>query len=135
MAWQNVPFLNVLVKAIENIISLTAVASGSTTLSNGQDATFTITTTATSKARTLVAYDWSLYLGSVSTANHFPDGANITMSNWVIIPFSNDWGDTNNTNTVMQVYVRNVSAGASQTVVLEVQSRLLQNSTTLGGSS
>ena len=129
------PFLNFLTKGIENIISLTSVVSANTTLSNGQSATFTITTTSNSGNRTMTIHDFTLYIGSVAAGNQLPDGGNITMSQWVVVPFVNDWGGTDNIDTVTKVYVENVSAGSSQKVIIEAQARFIQNSTTLGGSS
>lgn len=135
MSWAKVPFLDFLKKAIENIISLTATATGSTTLSNGQGATFVITTTTTSGNRSMVIHDWTLYVGSVADANKLPNGSGVDMTKWIVTPFVNDWGDTDNKNTVAKIYVQNVSAGANQSVLLRVQARLIQNSTTLGGTA
>lgn len=122
-------------RSIESLITITSPESASTTLSNGEFATFTITTTGTSGGVTMVIHDFTLYLGSVSAAHALPDGSSIDMSQWQVVAFPNDWGATNNINTVTKVYVRNISAGASQTVAIHVQARMLQNSVTLGGTS
>ena len=135
VAKSRLPVINGLTKAIENIISLTDTVSGSTTLSNGQGATFTITTTATSGNRTMTIHDYAIYIGSVSGNNVLPNGASIDMTKWIVSSFTNDWNDTDFLNTVTKVYVQNVSAGASQTVIIEARARFIQNSTTLGGAS
>lgn len=127
--------INYLQKSIENIISITGSVSGSSTLNNGQYAIFTITTTGTSGNRTFVVHDWTLYIGSVAAANALPDGASITPTQWSVQTFVNDFGSTDNVDTVTKIYVQNVSAGASQKVIIDVQARMIQNSTTLGGSA
>lgn len=129
------PALGFLKQAIENIVSLTGVASASTTLSNGQSATFTITTTPNSGELALVIHDWTIYIGSAAVGNQLPDGGNITSSQWIVIPYVNDWGATNNINAVAKIYVENVSAGSNQTVILYEQGRLIQNSVTGGAST
>lgn len=115
-------------KVIENVIQPSGVATGtSNALSNGGTWTFNISTTNTGGAITLVAPDITLYLTSVSAANQFPDGSNIDMSQWQIVGPWNDWGDTDNINTFTRIFIRNISAGASKTIVLKVNSRAISN--------
>ncbi|MDD5407019.1 MAG: hypothetical protein PHE73_08795 [Sulfurovaceae bacterium] len=134
MAIFNLPFLDKLRKAIEQIVVLSNVAAASTTLGNGQQAVFTMTTTGSSGARILADTDITIYMDSISAANAFPGGANIDMSQWQMVGPFNDWGATNNINNKSRLFLRNISAG-SHTVVFRGQCRLIQNSVSLGSSS
>jgi hypothetical protein len=122
-------------QAVENIIQTTVTGSATSgTLANGDSWFFTITFTNTAGAKTLVVPDVTLYLTSVSSANQFPDGSNITITDWTIIGPWNDWGDTNNTNTVTRIGITNISAG-NQVVLLRTQGRVIANTLTGGGSA
>ncbi len=83
----------------------------------------------------MTIHDFTIYIGSVSDSNKLPNGGGINMTQWIVTAFANDWGDTDNINTVTKIYVQNVSAGSSKTVIVEVQPRFIQNSVTLSGST
>ena len=114
---------------LDGIIESTGTASGSTTLANGEQVVFTITTSSDTGAKVFVVADVSLYVGSVAVANQLPGGSSIDESQWQIIGPWSDWGATNNVNHKTLVYVRNISAG-SLTVLIRTISRAISNSRT-----
>ena len=116
-------------RRLDGIIVSTGTASGSTTLGNGDQTVFTITTTSGSGAKVNVASDVTLYIGSVAAANQLPGGSAIDESQWQVIGPWNDWGATDNVNVKTLIYVRNISAG-SQSVLLRTISRTIVNSPT-----
>lgn len=114
-------------RLLGDIVLLSATASSSATISNGQQATFTITTASISNQRIMNVEDIALYVGSVADANQLPGGSAIDESQWQVIFMGNDWNSTDDNNVVNIVYVRNISAGASKDVLIRAQSRVIVN--------
>lgn len=112
-----------------NIIQLGSLITQTATLSNGQQTTFSITTTSQGNSRNLSIPDITLYVGSVATNNRLPGGSNVTASQWQVVFMGNDWLLNDGKNTVTQVFVRNISAGASQTVIMQAKRRSLSPTT------
>lgn len=128
------PGYQALRQALENIISTTSVAQATTSLTNTQSTVFTITTTSTSGAQLMTLPYFSLYMTSVSAANIFPDGANVTMSSWVVIPFINDETNSTTGSCVAKIYVQN-NTGSTQTLIIRTQSFSIINSISTGGAN
>lgn len=120
----------------DNLVQVTNTASASTTLNNGDAATFSMTSSSMAGGILNAETDVTLYLGSVSAANAFPDGANITMSQWQIMGPFTDWGAVNagKNNVVTKIFIRNISAG-TQTVLFRGWARTIINSLSNLGSS
>lgn len=124
---QNITPGSIQTRSLGNIILSGSTVTSTTTLNNNQQVVYTITTsTKNPNAKTFVVPDITIYQGSVANANSIPDGANVTATNYQIIFMGNDWGQTNNINTVTKVYVRNISAG-TQTIILKLISRVITN--------
>ena len=121
-------------RRIDSIIQTTNVASGSTTMENGDSVTFNITTTSTSGAKIVAQVDFSFFAGAIDADHEIPFGSSVTGSEWQIIGPWSSWADTDNLNTVTRVYIRNISAG-STLVTVKATSRIIVNSPTLGGDS
>jgi len=101
---------------------------GSAVLNNGGEALFTSTLSTTNNDRVMAVYDITLYLASVAAGNEMPSfGGTVDMSQWQVVGGWNDWGATNNLNVKNRLYVRNISAGAAQTVIYYSQARVLVN--------
>lgn len=116
------------IRTLGDVIILGSLVSGSATLSNGDETTFSFTVASVDGARNLCIPDVALYVGSVAAANQLPSGSSITESQWEVIFMGNDWATTDNFNSIHKVYVRNISAGASQSVLLRSQARVITNS-------
>src|SRR3990167_4391424 len=117
---------------LDGIIDSSATGTGTATLSNGEQSVFTIITTADSGGKVFVVADVTLYIGSVDADNQLPGGSTTDESAWQVIGPWADWGATDNTNHITRIYVRNISACASQSVLLRTISRAIINSPTLG---
>lgn len=118
----------------EIIISLPTLLA-STTLSNGDEAIFTISLASATSRDGLIRFfsvpDVSLYLGTVADANQIPSiSGTVTNSQWTVIGPWNDWGATNNYNVKTKIYIKNVSAGASKVVLLRSKNRYIANAPT-----
>lgn len=126
--------INELRQALENVIQSTSVQTASGSWSNGDDFTFTITTTSSSGAKCITQQDITIYQDSVASANSFAGGATPPdLTKWVVFGPINDYDSTNGINSVTKIRIVNVSAG-THTLIIKVQSRILQNSITLGGT-
>ena len=126
-------------RAFEGIIDTTDTASGSSSaLNNGDTWVFTITISNDAGAKVLVELDVSLYQNSVATNNRLLGGAATDGSQWQIMGPWADWGSSTTLGTtasidsVWKVYVRNISAGAAQTVLIRVVARAISNTFTKG---
>ncbi len=114
------------------IIQLGALISSTVTLSNGDQTTFTITTTPqTYNNRILALPDITLYVGSVADNNRLPGGSAVTASQWQIIFLGNDYLSNDGYDIVTKVFVRNISAGASKDVILNAKRRALTETSIL----
>lgn len=107
-------------------ILVTGVNNGTTSLANGQQIVFSITTAAIGNAKTFVVPDITVYQDSVNAANIIPTGANVTPANWQILFMGNDLNQTDGNNTVSNVFIRNISAG-THTVIMQTKSRVITN--------
>jgi len=132
----NLPQIKILRQGLENIISfIPQTEGGMTTLSNGEAYTFYLIVEPLSGAICLSPIDWTVYVGSISRYNtNLPDGVDVTMSQWLVVPFVYDYDYTDSINVVAKIYVKNISAGSNVNVYLQFQSRAIQNSLTTGGS-
>lgn len=101
--------------------------SASTTLSNGEYATLTITTSQENNSKIFAVPDISIYIGSVADANQLPTGIGADSDEWQVIGPWNDWGATDNLNVKTKLFVHNLSAGATQSVLFRVKVRYLSN--------
>lgn len=123
-------------RSLGDLVLSTETATGiSPALDNGDEYTFVITISNSAGAKIFANLDISLYIGSVADANELPGGSGVTESDWQVIGPINSWGQTNNKNQVVQIYVRNISAGAGQTIILKTIARFITNNTPGGGSS
>jgi len=121
--------IKALSRRLDSLIESTGTATGSISLANGEEITFTITTSSNSNAKVLPVVDLTLYIGSVADANRLPEGSGITESQWQVIGPWSDWGATNNVNHKTKIFIRNISAG-TQTVLIKTISRVIVNSPT-----
>lgn len=134
VAIRKISSLNVLTKGIENIVTVVGTRQQQVTLSNGGSNTFYMTADSTSGAFMHVIFEWTIWVGSVANQNNFPDGSNVDPSQWIIIPFLNDLANSTSNQVVGKVYVKNVSAGGGQVVILQYQTAVIQNSLTTGAT-
>lgn len=117
-------------RLLGNIVLKTGTSQGTISLDDGEDVLFVTTTSSRNNERNLTVVDVSVYIGSVAAANQLPGGSSIDESEWeIVLGSGNDWGLTDNFNTVTIAYIRNISAGASQNVILNTQSRSIVNTT------
>ena len=100
--------------------------SASATIGNNVQILLTHTISQENNAKILAIPDFSIYIGSVTTATQLPGGSSIDESEWQVIGPWNDWGTTDNRNSKTKLYVRNVSAGDSL-VIFRVKSRFITN--------
>lgn len=122
--------LDTLTKGVENIVTVVGTQEQSVTLSEGDANTFYMTADSVSGAAMHVIFEWTIWVGSVADQNNFPDGSNVTPSDWLIIPFLNDLANSTMNQVVGKIYVKNVSAGNGQAVILRYQTAVIQNSLT-----
>lgn len=124
---------DILPNAIKNrllgdIVGITNTASGTTTLNNGQDTTFTATVSNTQGAVIMAVADCSLYQTSVAAAQELPSGGSVDESQFYFAQLGpNNWNSTDNKNGVSKVYIRNISAGAATDVLIRIQYRTITN--------
>lgn len=109
------------------VVRSTSIVSASTSLSNGESATFTITVSNPDDRKMIALPDVTIYAGSVAAGNELIEGANITPSEWIKDGPYNDLGDNDNINTVTKVFIANVSAGSSTAIYLFVQYKDITN--------
>lgn len=113
-----------------NIIVLSSTVSASAALNNGDQAVFSLTTSipnATINSRNITQPDITLYHGAVGATTPLPGGSAIDESLWQVIGPWNDFQDTDFFNTVSKIYVRNIAAGAAQTVNFRGRARSIAN--------
>ena len=114
-------------RLLGKIVGVSALGSSTGTVGNGDQVVFSITTSTSSGSLLISIPDVTLYVGSIASANQLPGGSSIDESQWQVIFMGNDWNDTDGNNTVYQIYVRNISAGASKDVILRTVSRAITN--------
>lgn len=104
----------------------TGLSSGAATIADASSLSYIFTLT-DNYNRVLVAIpDIAIYVDGSAVANQWPN-TTYGMGNMPITWF-NDWGLTNNVNTVTRVVVRN-NTGGSRSVTVIVRWRLITNST------
>lgn len=104
------------------------------TLSNGEDENVTFTFSHSEEFDLLTPEIYvARYIGSVAAANQLPGGSSVTESAWIWTAPEFDYGAWDGSRYVSAVtlYVRNVSAGASQTVSFLVQGKFIAASPNL----
>lgn len=113
--------------ALENIIQNTSVATTtSPSFGNGQNVILTTTVSSNAGAEVLSSLDISFYQDSVSAANLFPGGSNISLGAWIFLGPYSDYASNNNLNQVYKTVLINVSAG-NHTIIFKTQLRVIQN--------
>jgi hypothetical protein len=114
---------------IANQINQSAVATASVSLSNGDAAVFSFTTNAVKPNRqqlqTFVVYDISIYINQISDDDDLLADENHNPAEWQVVDVGNSWGLTNNLDTRRRIYIRNISAGSNQLVIVRQRARLL----------
>ncbi len=106
----------------------TALGSATTATSTIPDAssgTFLITTADEFKRVLFGAPDVSIYIGSVTDANEWPN-ATYGMGNMPISFFPGVWGLSDNANVVSRLVIRN-NTGGSVDVIIKYRIRLITN--------
>ena len=125
-------------RGLGNVVKVFETLQGSVTLSNGDDATFSLRFINELDADLLVEPEWSLWQTSISSANLIPNGASIDMSDYQIMGPWNEWtevifneGDVEEPiptfASVSRMYVRNISAGASTVIIARARLRYITN--------
>lgn len=112
--------------AIGQLAQITSTNSASTTLSNGEQAvlTFTLDDTSDDTRIMLGVAHITPFHTTVAGANIIPYGASETPGSWLWANRA-DWNSNNNVRSSWVDYVRNVAAGASQSVVWRLHYRYL----------
>lgn len=131
---QKMSSLKTLNQGVEGIITFTGMQSQTVTLSEGDSNSFFMNIVPTSLEHLHVVFEWTIWIGSVGDQNNFPDGSNVNPSQWIIIPFLNDLVSSGDAQMSGKIYVKNVSAGGGQTVILEYRATVIQNSLTTGAT-
>jgi hypothetical protein len=128
-------------RRIEGLVDITATASGSSDpLGNGDTWVFTLTIANKAGAVIAAELDVSLYQNTVDTDHRILGGVSVDGSEWQVMGPWADWGasttvgTTAAVNSVWKVYVRNISAGAAQTVLIRALARVVANTRTIGAA-
>lgn len=112
--------------SISDLAKITSTSAASTTLSNGEQAvlTFTLEDNAFPNRVMLAVAHITPFHGSVAGANIIPYGSSVTPTAWLWANRA-DWNSNNNRRSTWVDYIRNVSAGASQSVLWRLNYRYL----------
>ena len=113
-------------------VGLTTTSTAQTSVVDGGEATFTVTTEHVDDLRLFVTEHFSVYEGSATAANKIPVGDNISNYDYEVASWY-DWGATNNNNVVIIVWVHNRS-GSDQTIILKINSRFVIEDATTGAA-
>lgn len=117
----------------QKVINTTETQSASATLSNGDQTMVSVTVVADLGATILSDIEITLWHGSVSILNLLPGGSSVDESAWQIIGPRNEWSfsggttEVGNDFVVSRTYIRNISAGASQTLNVRVRAKYITN--------
>jgi len=127
-------------RGLGNVINLFDTQEATTTLNNGDDAVLSLTIVNQRDAAMIAEPEFSLWEGSISSANLLPGGSNIDESQWQIIGPWNEWTEgaviglsgafdvaIPEDTVVSKIYIRNISAGASTDAIARVRVRYLTN--------
>ena len=115
--------------SITGTTSFTSIA----TLGNGGEVNINFTFTHTKELDLLIVEPYlSIYIGTITGANRLPDGSGVTESEWIFTAptFNFDEWDGSRFKAVYSVYIRNVSAGASQVVAARVRTKFISLTST-----
>jgi len=106
-------------------LSSTGTASANLDATGGANdqVTWTVTLINDFNLRLFGMENVSVYESSVASANKIPSGSAVDAADYQIVIWT-DWGQSDNNNIKLIVFVRNLSAGA-KTVVLRVNYRFL----------
>lgn len=126
-------------RSFGDIIRIQDTGSASITLNNGEDAILDLLIINNKNANIIVEPEFSLYQTSVSEANLIPFGSNVDPSDYQIIGPWNEWTGVERFTdiaadeeipafaTLTHMYIRNISAGASTTILAYVRDRYITN--------
>ena len=125
-------------RSLGNIIKVSNNLEASTTISNGEDAIFTLIFINNLDADVIGEPEFSLWKTSVSSANLIPNGSGIDMSQFQIMGPWNEWTEVLLTGgligiavpklaIISRLYIRNISAGASTVIVARARIRYITN--------
>ena len=106
-------------------LALGAGVTGTTTMADATNSVFTFTLADAFSRMLMGTPDVSIYIGSVTSANKWPN-ATYHMGNLPISFFAGDWGDTNNTNVVSKLILRNLT-GAPVDIIVKYRTRVIIN--------
>jgi hypothetical protein len=122
------------------VVKVSENAEASTSLNNGEDVVFTTLFVNDKKADFIVEPEFSLWQGSISFLNLLPGGSNVDPSEFQIIGPWNEWTEGAVLGlsgafdialptyvSVSKIYVRNISAGASTTIIARARLRYITN--------
>ena len=104
------------------------------TLSNGNDEFVNFTFTHSKEYDLLLPEVYiARYINSIVSTQQLPGGSGVTESQWIWTAPEFDYGawDGSRNKSVILVYIRNVSAGASQTVSFKLQAKFIAGTPTL----
>ncbi len=105
-----------------NSIFIGTINTATVTISAGSYALFTYTLTPANNQVLSAISEFAIYLNSVSAANRYPDGANWSNEQKMIVESWLDQGVTDNKNLVFKLVIKNTDVG-SVTVVVKQQWR------------
>lgn len=110
---------------ISDVVAVTNVALATTTLNNGEQAVFTTTVTSYGEAELMAEVYTAFYIDTEDSAHELPGGTSIDESQWQVIgsyhPY-NSW-DASEDISKVSFYIRNISAGASKTVIYRARTK------------
>lgn len=92
----------------------------------------TVTTTSDDGKRLHAMPNISLYKDSVTAANRFPGGSNWSADDRLSIALSTwlDWGETDNTNAVLKVFIGNFNVSNNYNLILKGNQRVMMQAQT-----
>ncbi|HEC65058.1 MAG TPA: hypothetical protein ENI23_07185 [bacterium] len=125
-------------RSLGNIIKVSETLEASATLNDGDDTIFTLLLINDKDANMIAEPEFSLWEGSVASANLIPNGSSIDMSQYQIMGPWNEWTEIVVTGgsidiaipafaLASRIYIRNISAGASTTIIARARVRYITN--------
>ena len=121
-----------------DIVNISDNLEASTSLNNGEDTIFTLLLINDKDADLIAEPEFSLWEGSISSANLIPNGSSIDASQYQIIGPWNEWTEVviaggsvdisiPTLAIASRIYIRNISAGAATTIVARARVRYITN--------
>jgi len=125
-------------RSLGNIIKITDVVEGSSTISNNEDLMFTTILTNNMSANIIGEPEWSLWQDSISAANLIPNGSGVDMSQYQIMGPWNEWTEAIIVAGAIdiavpkfvltsRIYIRNISSGAATPIIARARLRYITN--------